>query len=34
LDDFWTGFEIAKGYFIWHVTEVNFYDAVMQGGLF
>ena len=34
LDDLWTGFEVAKGYFISHVTEVNFQDAVGQGGLF
>jgi len=34
LDDLWTGFEIAKGYRIGHVTEVNFQDAVRQGGLF
>jgi hypothetical protein len=34
LDDLWTGFEVAKGYRIGHVTEVNFQDAVRQGGLF
>ena len=34
LDDLWTGFEVAKGYRIGNVTEVNFQDAVGQGGLF
>jgi len=34
LDYFRAGFEIAKGYRIGHVTEVNFHDAVKQGGLF
>ena len=34
LDDLWTGFEIAERYRIGHVTEVNFQDAVGQGGLF
>ena len=34
LDDLWTGFEVAEGYRIGHVTEVNFQDAVRQGGLF
>ena len=34
LDDLWTGFEVAKVYRIGHVTEVNFHDAVGQGGLF
>ncbi len=34
LDDLRAGFEIAKGYRIGHVTEVNFQDAVGQGGLF
>jgi len=34
LDYFGAGFEIAKGYRIGHVTEVNFQDAVGQGGLF
>ena len=34
LDDLWTRFEIAKGYGIRHVAEVNFQDAVGQGGLF
>ena len=34
LDDLRTGFEIAKGYRIGHVTEVNFQDVVRQGGLF
>ena len=34
LDDLGAGFEIAEGYWIGHVTEVNFQDAVGQGGLF
>ena len=34
LDDLGAGFEIAKGYRIGHVTEVNFQDTVGQGGLF
>ena len=34
LDDLGAGFEIAKGYRIGHVTEVNFHDAVGQGALF
>jgi hypothetical protein len=34
LDDLGAGFEIAKGYRIGHVAEVNFHDAVRQGGLF
>ena len=34
LDDLWTGFEVAERYRIGHVTEVNFQDAVGQGGLF
>ena len=34
LDDLWTGFKIAERYRIGHVTEVNFQDAVGQGGLF
>ena len=34
LDNFWAGFEVTKGYRIGHVTEVNFQDAVGQGGLF
>ena len=34
LDYFRTGFEIAKGYRIGHVAEVNFQDTVGQGGLF
>jgi hypothetical protein len=34
LDDLWTGFEIAEGYKIGHGIEVNFQDAVGQGGLF
>jgi len=34
LDYLRAGFEIAKGYRIGHVTEVNFQDAVGQGGLF
>ena len=34
LDYFGAGFEIAKGYRIGHVTEVNFQDAVGQGYLF
>ena len=34
LDDLRAGFEITKGYFIGHVTEVNFQDTVGQGGLF
>jgi len=34
LDDLWTGFEVAERYRIEHVTEVNFQDAVGQGGLF
>ena len=34
LDDLWAGFEVAKGYRIGNVTEVNFQDAVGQGGLF
>ena len=34
LDDFGTGFEVAEGYRIGHVTEVNFQDSVRQGGLF
>ena len=34
LDDLWTSFEVAKEYRIGHVTEVNFQDAVGQGGLF
>ena len=34
LDDLGASFEIAKGYRIGHVTEVNFQDAVRQGGLF
>jgi len=28
------GFDVAEGYRIGHVTEVNFQDAVGQGGLF
>ncbi len=34
LDDLWTSFEVAKGYRIGHVKEVNFQNAVGQGGLF
>ena len=34
LDDLWTGFEVAERYRIGNVTEVNFQDAVGQGGLF
>ena len=34
LDDLWTGFKVAERYRIGHVTEVNFQDAVGQGGLF
>ena len=34
LDDLRTSFEIAEGYRIGHVAEVNFHDAVGQGGLF
>jgi hypothetical protein len=34
LDDLRTGFEVAERYRIGHVTEVNFQDAVRQGGLF
>jgi hypothetical protein len=34
LDDLRTGFKVAEGYRIGHVTEVNFHDAVRQGGLF
>ena len=34
LDDLRTGFEVAERYRIGHVTEVNFHDAVGQGGLF
>ena len=34
LDNFGAGFEVAKGYRIGHVAEVNFQDAVGQGGLF
>jgi hypothetical protein len=34
LDYFRAGFEIAKGYGIGYVAEVNFQDAVGQGGLF
>ena len=34
LDYLRAGFEIAKGYRIGHVKEVNFQDAVGQGGLF
>jgi len=33
-DDLRTGFEVAKGYRIGHVAEINFQDAVGQGGLF
>jgi len=33
LDNLRTGFEVAKGYRIEHVTEVNLQDAVGQGGL-
>jgi hypothetical protein len=32
LDDLRAGFEIAKGYTIGHVAEVNFQHAVGQGG--
>ena len=34
LDDFRNGFKIAEGYRIGHDLEVNFQDAVGQGGLF
>ena len=34
LDDLWTSFKIVKEYRIGHVTEVNFQNAVWQGGLF
>tara|TARA_B100001057_G_scaffold164455_1_gene165017 strand:+ start:243 stop:533 length:291 start_codon:yes stop_codon:yes gene_type:complete len=34
LDDLRTGFEVAEGYRIGHVAEVNFQDAIGQGGLF
>jgi len=34
LDDIWTGFEVAKGHRVGYVAEVNFQDAVGQGGLF
>ena len=34
LDDLRACFKIAERYRIGHVTEVNFQDAVGQGGLF
>ena len=34
LDDLRTSFEVAERYRIGHVTEINFHDAIRQGGLF
>jgi len=34
LDDFWTGFEIAKRYWFRHGLNANIQHAVGQGGFF